>query len=200
MDQIVTETQAERRRLVAVLEGLSPEQWDRPSLCAGWRVREVVAHLTMPFRTSPLRFFVGVARAKGDFDAFADRAARADTATMSDATLLGHLQNNVAHPWRPPGGGAVGAISHDVIHGLDITEALGLPGPPPERVALILREAQAKNLKHFGVDLRGHQLVGTDARAAVGQGTTVEMPVADILLVITGRRPLTDNTLERDQA
>lgn len=200
MDQIVTETEAERHRLIAVLEGLTPEQWGSPSLCAGWRVREVVAHITMPFRTSPLRFFVGVARAKGDFDKFADRAARADTATICDAALLGHLRNNVTHPWRPPGGGVVGAISHDVIHGLDITEALALPGPPPDRVALILREARAKNLEHFGVDLQGQRLVGTDADAAVGQGTTREMPVADILLVITGRRPLTDDSLERGSA
>ena len=200
MDQIITETQAEWHRLVGVLEGLTPDQWSHASLCKGWRVREVVAHITMPFRIGPLRFFAGVARARGDFNAFADRAARSDTATMSDATLLNHLRDNVTHPWRPPGGGPIGAISHDVIHGLDITEALRLPGPPPERVALILREAQAKNLNHFGVDLRGRQLVGTDADAIVGNGTAVEMPVADILLVITGRRPLTYFVEERDSA
>lgn len=200
MDQIVTETHAERRRLVAVLEGLSPEQWGSPSLCAGWRVREVVAHITMPFRLNPIRFLTGVVRARGNFDAFADRAARAATETMSDATLLDHLRSNVEHPWRPPGGGAVGAISHDVIHGLDITEPLGLPGPPPERVALILRGAQAKNLKHFDVDLRDRRLVASDADASVGQGSPLTMPAADILLVITGRRPLADAPAGRGQA
>lgn len=200
MDQIITETQAERRRLVTVLEGLSPEQWGHASLCEGWRVREVVAHITMPFRTNPLRFFAGLARAKGDFNTFADRAARRDTARMSDAALLDHLRTNVTHPWRPPGGGTVGAISHDVIHGLDITEALGLPGPPPERVALILREAQAKNLEHFGVDLRGHQLVGVDADAVVGHGSILEMPVIDILMVVTGRRSLTEAAEGKDRA
>ena len=38
----------ERRDLAAVLAGLTPEQWDAPSLCTGWRVREVAAHLSLP--------------------------------------------------------------------------------------------------------------------------------------------------------
>ena len=43
---------AERQALATVLSGLTPEQWDAPTLCAGWRVREVTAHITMPFRYS----------------------------------------------------------------------------------------------------------------------------------------------------
>lgn len=35
----------ERDRAVAFFEGLSPDAWDAPSLCEGWRVRDVVAHL-----------------------------------------------------------------------------------------------------------------------------------------------------------
>src|SRR5690606_41760222 len=36
---------AERADLLAFLRGLTPEQWEAPSLCAGWRVRDVVAHV-----------------------------------------------------------------------------------------------------------------------------------------------------------
>jgi uncharacterized protein (TIGR03083 family) len=46
---------AERRSQVALYSSLSEEDWDRPSLCAGWRVREVLAHVTMPFRYSLAR-------------------------------------------------------------------------------------------------------------------------------------------------
>ena len=46
---------AERRELAGLLDGLSAEQWDAPSLCDGWAVRQVVAHLTMPFRYSAPR-------------------------------------------------------------------------------------------------------------------------------------------------
>jgi uncharacterized protein (TIGR03083 family) len=149
--EIFEETCTERARLLALLERLTPEQWGSPSLCAGWRVREVVAHMTMPFRTTPLRFLTGLARARFSFDRYADRAARADTAALTDDELLAQLQDNIRHGWRPPGGGEAGALSHDVIHGLDITEPLGLPAPPPERIATVLRAAGPRNLAYFGV-------------------------------------------------
>jgi hypothetical protein len=40
-------TEAERLSFADLLEGLSDEQWDAPSLCAGWTVRHVPAHLTV---------------------------------------------------------------------------------------------------------------------------------------------------------
>ena len=35
----------ERTELADLLDTLTPEQWDAPSLCTGWRVRDVTAHL-----------------------------------------------------------------------------------------------------------------------------------------------------------
>jgi uncharacterized protein (TIGR03083 family) len=34
-----------------LLEPLSPEQWDAPSLCDGWRVRDVVSHMCVGYTT-----------------------------------------------------------------------------------------------------------------------------------------------------
>lgn len=185
---IVSETRAERARLVSVLENLDPDQWAGPSLCAGWRVREVVAHLTMPFRNSPLRFMGGMVRAGFSFDRYADRAARIDTKAMSDDELLALLRTNIRHPWRPPGGGAVGALGHDVIHGLDITVPLALPSPPLERIALVLRHSTSRSLKYFGALGDGKRLVATDVDLTVGEGSPVRMPVTEILRMLTGRR------------
>ncbi|MFI7231559.1 hypothetical protein ACIBO5_50905 [Nonomuraea angiospora] len=36
------------------------------------------------------------------------------------------IQDNAHHPWKPPVGGSTAALGHDVIHGLDITVALGI--------------------------------------------------------------------------
>jgi uncharacterized protein (TIGR03083 family) len=184
------ETYAERARLAALLADFQPDQWASPSLCAGWRVREVVAHMTMPFRTRPLRLVAGLATAGFSFNRYADRAARADTRRMTDEQLLAQLRANIRHPWHPPGGGAAGALSHDVIHGLDITEALALPGAPTERIALVLRNSNARSLRFFGTDLRGRQLTATDAEATIGEGTPLPLPAKDILLIVTARRPL----------
>jgi uncharacterized protein (TIGR03083 family) len=181
---------AERERLAELLAGLTDEQWDSPSLCADWRVREVVAHITMPFRTRLPQFLVGLAAARFSFNRYADRAAHADAERMSSAELLASLRANITNPWQPPGGGAAGALSHDTIHGLDITEPLGLPAPPVERIALVLANANPRSLSFFGVDLTGIQLRGVDADVQLGEGKPVDLPVKDILLTITGRRQL----------
>lgn len=185
---------AERGRLAGLLAGLQDDEWDSPSLCRGWRVREVVAHITMPFHTSLPRVVVGLAAAGFSFDRYADRAARRDAARMSGAELLAVLRANIANPWQPPGGGPAGALSHDTIHGLDITEPLGLPSPPAERIALVLANTTPRSLAYFGVDLAGTQLRGTDADVRIGDGEPVETPVKDILLTITGRRLLSTRT------
>lgn len=181
---------AERARLAELLAALTDPQWDQPSLCSGWRIREVVAHLTMPFRMNLPKFAFGLASAGFDVNRFADRAARRDAGRMTGAELAESLRANIANPWQPPGGGAAGALSHDTIHGLDITEPLGLPPAPVERIAVVLANVNRRSLAFFGVDLTGVQLRGTDADVRLGDGKPVDLPVKDILLTITGRRPL----------
>ncbi len=125
-DHLRAAVAAERGDQADLLATLRPKQWDAPTLCDGWRVREVIAHTTMPFRTSLGRTLVELAKARGDVNRMADHCARRDAARLPAASLLASLRDNITHPWTPPGGGAHGALSHDVIHGLDITVALGL--------------------------------------------------------------------------
>jgi len=114
-DPLFEATVAERRRLVGLLSELTEEQWAHHSLCKGWRVREVVAHITAAYRLTPETVMAGVAAAAGDWNAACDVLAKRDTAQYSDAELLASLAENVTHPWQPPGGGQAGALSHDVI-------------------------------------------------------------------------------------
>ena len=189
--RLASETQAERERLASLFSDLSPEQWDTPSLCAGWRVREVVAHITMPFRTKPLGIVPGLIRTGFSFSRYADRDARSTAHEMSQAELVDLLRRNVGNPWQPPGGGDIGALSHDVIHGLDATEPLDLPAPPADRIALVLASAGSRQLRYFGVNLAGQRLSATDADVSVGEGVRVlPMTAKEILLVVTGRHPL----------
>ncbi|WP_066367656.1 maleylpyruvate isomerase family mycothiol-dependent enzyme [Herbidospora mongoliensis] len=180
---------AERGDQADLLAALRPDQWDAATLCDGWRVREVVAHTTMPFRQSAGRMLVELVKAGGNFNRMADRLARHDASRMSSADLLAVLRANIAHPWKPPGGGAVGALSHDVIHGLDITVGLGLGRVvPPERIAMVFAGMTSKNIAFFGTDLTGVQLRATDLDWTHGTGSPVTGRAQDLLLVICGRR------------
>jgi uncharacterized protein (TIGR03083 family) len=180
---------AERRELAGVLGGLPPGAWDEPSLCDGWRVREVVAHLTMPFRYSAPRFALELARSRGNFGKMADRCARRD-AVAPAAELTAALRDNAEHPWKPPGGGLAGALTHDVIHGLDITVALGIDRTVPAgRLAVVLDNiTTARSLKFFGARLAGIQLRATDTGWSFGSGTPVTGAAQDLALLVCGRR------------
>ncbi|MEV6560551.1 maleylpyruvate isomerase family mycothiol-dependent enzyme [Nocardia sp. NPDC051756] len=178
----------ERTDLAELLAGLDAESWDAPTLCKGWRVREVVAHMTMPYRLSGPRFAFEMVRAAGSFHRMSDRTARHDAAELSAEDLLKWLWDNVAHPWKPPGGGFEGALSHDVIHGLDITVALGLDRKVPEhRLRLVLDAINPKSVKFFGVDLKGIQLHADDLEWNYGSGEVVSGAAQDLLLVLCGR-------------
>ncbi len=175
---------AERRELAEVLAGLTEEQWDAPSLCDGWRVREVVAHMTAPFRDPDARFLRGTTA--DEINRAADEQAREEAGQLTSAELTAALRDNADHPWRP--GSEVGALCHDVIHGLDITVALGLGREvPPDRLRLVLDEIVPDRAPFFGVDLTGKRLVATDLDWSHGEGEEVARPAQELLLVACGR-------------
>ena len=182
-----------RRAFGDVLDGLSEADWDAPTLCSGWRVREVVAHMTMPFRLSAPQFLGEMVRSRGNFARMADRVARRDAQASSD-TLLDRWRSNENNPWKPPGGGQKGALTHDVVHGLDVTIPLGLEHPVSEpALRVVLDNATSpKSLKHFGVDLTGVRLEADDLDWAYGEGEPLRGVARHLLMVLVDRRLPTD--------
>jgi uncharacterized protein (TIGR03083 family) len=179
---------AEREDLAALLRVLPAELWDAPTLCAGWRPREVLAHMTMAFRMSMPQFLLGLLAARGNFNRMADRQARRDAAELTPEQLVQCLHDNVRHGWKPPGGGYVGALAHDVTHGLDITVGLGLDRHVPlDRLRIVLDGLTPKQLSYFGADLRGVELHATDTAWSIGSGSRVTGTAQDLLLVLSGR-------------
>ena len=178
----------ERRRLADVLDRLTPEQWDTPSLCEGWAVRDVVAHITMPFRYPAPRFVLELVRSGGRFGAMADRVARRDGARPT-ADLAAALRDNAEHPWTPPGGGKEGALTHDVVHGLDITRPLGIEREvPPERFRVVLDTlVSPRSRRHFGTDDHTGRFEASDIGWSHGTGPAVTGRAVDLVLLLTGR-------------
>ena len=180
---------AERRELAALLGELAPADWGSATLCAGWRVPAVVAHMTMPFRFSTGRFVREMVKSAGSFNRMADRVDRQEALTLPRQALIASLRDNADHPWQPPGGGPEGALSHDVIHGLDITTALGLDRRvPPDRLEVVLGGVKPKLVKYFGTDLTGVCLRADDLDWSYGTGIPVTGLAQDLLLVLCNRR------------
>ena len=178
----------ERRDEAAMLAALPPDAWNAPTLCEGWRVREVVAHQTMPFRYRGWRFVLEMLKAGGNFTCASDRIASRDAGTMSSGELIAAMADNADFQWRPPGAGLPGALSHDVIHGLDITVALGIDRQvPSERLEVAIEQVTSRRRNPFGVDLDGVCLHADDIDWTFGSGAPVTGAAQHLLLVYCGR-------------
>jgi uncharacterized protein (TIGR03083 family) len=180
---------AHRRAFSDVLRGLPESNWDSPSLCSGWRVREVVAHMTMPFRYPAPRFLAEMARSRGNFARMADRVAHRDSRAPIDV-LVEAWTTNENHPWKPPGGGLAGALNHDVVHGLDITIPLGIVHPVSEpALRIVLEQATTPlSLKHFRLDLTRIRLEADDLDWSYGDGEPLRGSGRHLLMVLMDRR------------
>ncbi len=172
---------------LADLLAADDDAWDAPSLCEGWLVRHVVAHLTMPARLTPEQFGAELAAAGGDFGVLSDTVATRDAA-LSAADLLGQLRSERLHAWQPPGGGAAGALSHAVIHSLDVTIPLGRPpAAPEEAVGAVLDLLAGSNGAWFGVDLTGVRLEAADREWSWGEGATLSAGSGELVALLSAR-------------
>jgi uncharacterized protein (TIGR03083 family) len=179
---------AELTSLADLLDTASAAQWDTASLCAGWRVREVVAHMTMAARYSNEQFMAELQRCGFDFTRLSNEVAARDARLPTDE-LIENLRSEVMQHWAPPGGGYRGALNHVVIHGLDVTVPLNLPRlSSDETIRVILDDLTKRDGSvHFGIDIAGRHLRATDLDWSFGQGPMLCGAAADLALVICGR-------------
>lgn len=174
-------------RLADLLTGAAVETWEAPSLCEQWLVRHVIAHVTMPVRLNFEQFGAEMAAAGGDFTVLSDTVAARDASLPVD-DLLDQLRSPRLHAWQPPGGGAAGALSHAVIHSLDVTIALDRPAvAPSEAVTTVLDQLVAANGTWFGLDLTDARLEATDTAWSWGRGQLVRTDSGSLLALLSGR-------------
>ena len=179
---------AERAGLADLLASLSEAEWEHPSLCAGWRVREVAAHLALGPRTSLPHALVEVVRARGSFDSMIDATARR-AATRPVELLVADLRAVAGSRRLAPGQRLRDAVMDVLVHGQDVAVPLGRSRPMPLDAA----RASAVHLWRIGFPfqarsrLRGFRLRATDLDWTAGEGAEVAGPIAALLPLLAGR-------------
>lgn len=179
---------AEFLALADLLDSVTEAQWDTPSLCAGWRIREVVAHMTMAARYPEDKFAAELHRYDFDFGRLSNEIAIRD-AGLPTSHLVANLRSDVMQHWAPPGGGYHGALNHVVIHGLDVTLPLGVPRRPPDATIRIVLDDLATGgvHQHFGTRVDGRCLQATDLDWSYGSGSVLRAKAGDLALMFCGR-------------
>ncbi|MFI0479752.1 maleylpyruvate isomerase family mycothiol-dependent enzyme [Actinomadura sp. 9N215] len=178
----------ERAELAAFLETLTPEQWEAPSLCAEWRVRDVVAHM---ISYEDLRARDVAARlAKGRFSLNRTNAVGVDDAgARTPDELLAMLRERLRPRGLTAGFGGLIALTDGVIHHQDIRRPLGVAREiPAERLLPALRGALNTPVIAGFWRVRGLRLVATDLDWSRGSGPEVRGPAEALLMVVAGRR------------
>jgi uncharacterized protein (TIGR03083 family) len=178
----------ERADFAAFLATLSPQQWEAPTLCINWRVRDVVAHVISYDELNPrdlLARFV-----KGRFLLNRINAAGVkDYQQRSPDELLELLNEHLEPRGLPAAFGGMIALVDGIIHHQDIRRPLGKPRDiPPERLLGALRCALLAPAIGAFWRARGLRLVATDLDWTAGRGPEVQGPAEAVLMAVAGRR------------
>lgn len=180
---------AERRALADAMDDFTDEQWNTPSLCSGWTVRHVGAHLTMPFEVGLPRLMVKMVGARGDFGKVSDRYARDDQRPGRDLSAV--LRKNADTRFKPPGFGYDAPLADIVIHSQDISRPLGITCTASPEVARIVVNLCVSPKAQRGFIAKGMtdglRLEATDVEWSHGDGAEVRGEAASIALALTGR-------------
>ncbi|WP_217230645.1 maleylpyruvate isomerase family mycothiol-dependent enzyme [Streptomyces anulatus] len=184
---------AERAALTDDLARLDARQWDAPSLCEGWKVRDVAAHLVDTARTTRIGFVAGLVRARFDFDRQNARGVERERGASPQETLE-RLRRVVSRTATPPAPLDTRLVE-EVVHGEDIRRAVGLVRAYPQEAVVRALRLQARTPASFGGAkemLASVRLTAADADLSIGEGPEVTGPVLSLLLAVSGRRAALD--------
>lgn len=178
----------ERGDLLELLRTLDESQWDAPTLCEGWAVRDVVAHVVsyegLSVGQLAGRFARGMFRLS--------RANQSGLAPLRDAppeALLEALERNL-HPagLTTAFGGRV-ALIDALVHHQDIRRPLDLSrAVPSQRLRAALPFAVLAPPIRGAWHARGVRVVASDLEWSYGRGPEARGPGEAVLMVMAGRR------------
>ena len=191
LDAVWAAIDSERLGLADLLDDLAPAEWEHPSLCAGWRVRDVAAHLALA-QTGTRRAALDLLRARGSLPRMIhDSAVR--HAAFPTEQLTAQIRAMAGSRRTAPGVTPLEPLLDVLVHGQDVAVPLGRPRPMPVGAATTAATRVWDMPWPMSTTfsprrrLAGLRLVATDAEWAVGEGDLVEGPVRALLMVLTGR-------------
>jgi uncharacterized protein (TIGR03083 family) len=182
------EMDAERTAFADLTDELTPEQWEAPSLCTAWKVREVVAHVNQVAELKWGEAIVKTLRYGGRVDTMLAKEAVKRGAQPTDELRTG-LRATVGNRHTPPRTDVEGHLADLVIHHQDVRRPLRMSRTiPPERLRLLLD--RLVGIKYFRKAARGRtsvRLRATDLDWQHGDGLEVTGTGEAILMAFSGR-------------
>ena len=182
---LMSMARAERADLAAFLATLTPQDWEAPSLCSKWSVKDVVAHVISYEELSTL----GLLRrfAKG-WIVRANQVGVDEYSALSPQQLLEFLRDHLEPRGLTAGFGGMIALVDGTVHHQDIRRSLHRPRTiPADRLKRVLGLVPGNPRLGAGRRIRGLRLRATDVDWAHGHGPEVAGPGEALLMAMSGR-------------
>jgi uncharacterized protein (TIGR03083 family) len=184
---------AETLDLAERLAELDNEQWNSPSLCGQWRVRDVLAHMTAGAEGA---FGVGwIVRSMLRHGFSYNRWVAVDGRTRGEQDPVVVLEAFRTTAVGPPGSRPVNSLMHVLIHGQDICRPLGIRRELPESHVATVADFVKDDRFIFRTKKRiaGCRLVATDMDWSCGDGLEVSGPAEALVMMMAGRTTALDD-------
>jgi len=179
----------ERHRTADMLATFTAGQLRRPSLCAGWTVHDIAAHLITFLRFGQLKLYLGILATAADIDKVNLRLTRR-AAMRPSGEIIEALRRGADSRITIPMSGYDPVLTDLMLHDLDIRTPLGIPrATPEERLRVAFSHLTARPSPGFtmGSRLGGLRLVATDTGWTHGDGALVRGSAEALLLGMSGR-------------
>jgi uncharacterized protein (TIGR03083 family) len=188
IDEVWRHIDAQRAQFCELVEGLDENQLATTSLCEAWTVRDVAAHLALA-QSGARAVAVGLVRARGSFDGMVRDTALRRTAAATVAEDLAAIRAMVGSRKRAPVVSSIEPLTDVLVHTQDVARPLGIDVPMPlDAAATSADRVWSMGFPWFPKRrFRGRRLVAADRDWSVGEGEVTEAPMADLLLLLTGR-------------
>lgn len=180
------------RRLIAdTVTELEPGQWNAATLCRGWDVRTLVAHLCQPMLVGFNRMALTAIGRRGNIDAAIDATARR-LARRPPEELVAVLREHAGDPIAPPKVGPYGPFVDACVHLRDMARPLGLDADATtDDWIAVLDHLMSPTVSPYLIPkgrIEGIRFRATDAPWAGGAGAELDGPLEALALAATGRR------------
>jgi uncharacterized protein (TIGR03083 family) len=180
----------DREALAAYLATLTPADWQAPSWCQAWSVKDVAAHLLVPPTKSKGEVFFAFVRAGFNLDKMNARYVAQLTDSMSADQIVTAIRDSAGSRSAPPGLAPIGVLGDLVVHTIDIARAIGKPCQLPLAHYVTVLDHMKGMQPVMGCKKRiaGLKLKATDTDWSTGEGPLVEGTADLLLAAMTGRR------------
>lgn len=184
----------ERATLISDLSGLTGDQWRTPSLCEGWTVHDVLAHLVNDARTTKAGFVLALIGAGFNFNRLNQRGVERERRPTTGDTLAAFRDARDRTISAPAP--LASRLVEIIVHGEDIRRPLGIHHDYPTAAIIQAMRYQLATSSSMGGSrdrAEGLRLVATDADFTHGAGPEVRGRAIDLLLTLTGRQSGLEN-------